>query len=123
MTSKQKEKILIIEDEEAVRELLKHKISNEGYHCEVASDAKEALNKLLNNTIELVIMDIKMPGKSGMDFLPEIRERFPDVLVIMITVISDIHTAIECIRLGAFDYLTKPFILDEVVLSVKRGMG
>jgi len=121
MTTKQR-KILIIDDEEAVRELLKHRISNEGYHCEVASDAKEALNKLLNNTIELVIMDIKMPGKSGMDFLLEIRQRFPDVLIIMITVISDIHTAIECIRRGAYDYLTKPFILDEVVLSVKRGM-
>jgi len=121
MTEKQKT-ILIVDDEEVIRRLLHQKLSGEGYHCEEAGSAEQALDRLRSNTIELVILDIKMPGKSGIELLPEIEAGYPDTAVIMATAITDTSTAIQCMKQGAYDYLTKPFDLDEVILSVVRAL-
>jgi PAS domain S-box-containing protein len=121
MTDKQ-ERILIVDDEESVRRIIHRKLSSEGYHCHEAASAEQALNELKKNPIELVILDIKMPGKSGLQFLPEIREHSPDTAVIMATGITDSHTAIQCMRQGAYDFVTKPFNLDELVMSVERAL-
>ena len=121
MTEKQKT-ILIVDDEEVIRRLLHQKLSGEGYRCEEAGSAKQALDRLRSNTIELVILDIKMPGKSGIELLPEIEAGYPDTAVIMATAITDTSTAIQCMKQGAYDYLTKPFDLDEVILSVVRAL-
>lgn len=118
----QQGKILIVDDEEVVRKIIHRKLSMEGYHCLEAANADQALDKLKRNSIELAILDIKMPGKSGIELLPEIREHYPDTAVIMATVITDTHTAIQCMRQGAVDYVTKPLNLDEVVLSVDRAL-
>jgi putative two-component system response regulator len=114
--------ILIVDDEEMIRRLLNQRLSAEGYHCQQAANAGQALEKLRGGSIELVILDIKMPGKSGVELLPEIKAKYPDTAVIMATAISDASTAINCMKDGAYDYITKPFNLDEVGLSVGRAL-
>jgi len=121
MTTKQ-ERILIVDDEEAIRRLLHQKLSTEGYRCEEAGNADQALDELKSSPIALVILDIKMPGKSGIELLPEIKASYPDTAVIMATAIADTSIAIQCMKEGAYDYITKPFNLDEVVLSVDRAL-
>ncbi len=121
MTTKQ-EKILIVDDEEVLRRLLRRELSGKGYLCQEAGSAGEAMVKLKSSPIELVLLDIMMPGKSGTELLPEIRASFPDTAVIMVTAITDTHIAVQCMRVGAYDYLTKPFNLDEVTLSVGRAL-
>ena len=117
MTEKQ-EGIPIVDDEEAIRRLLHQKLSSEGYQCQQAGNAEQALNKLRNNAIDLVILDIRMPGKSGIELLPEIKASYPDTAVVMATATTDTNIAIQCMKQGAYDYITKPFNLDEVILSV-----
>jgi len=114
--------VLIVDDEGIIRRLLYQKLSGEGYQCQEADGSAQALDKLRNNTIALVILDIRMPGKSGVELLPEIKVSYPDVAVIMATAITDTSVAIQCMKQGAYDYLTKPFNLDEVVLSVDRAL-
>ena len=114
--------ILLVDDEELIRRLLYQKLSAEGYRCEQAANAEQALVKLKEDSIELVILDIKMPGKSGVEFLPEIKAKYPDTAVIMATAISDANVAINCMKAGAYDYVNKPFNLDEVSFSVRRAL-
>ena len=114
--------ILIVDDEKDVRKLLHQRLKSESYHCEEAGNADEALTYLGDSSTDLVLLDIKMPGKSGLELLPEIKERYRDVAVIMVTVVNDINTAIQSIRQGAYDYITKPFNLDVVVHSVKKAI-
>ncbi len=114
--------ILVVDDEALIRKLLMQKLSGEGYQCQEASNAAQALEKLNNNPIGLVVLDVMMPGKSGIQLLPEIKAAYPDTAVIMATATNDIYVAIECMKQGAYDYITKPFDLDDVVLSVGRAL-
>ncbi len=122
MTTKQQHKVLIVDDEAVIRKILQQRLSSEGYHCEEARSAAEALESLANDPADLVVLDIKMPGKSGVELLPEIKLKYPDTVVIMATAIMDTTTAIKCIREGAYDYVVKPFNLDEVALSADRAL-
>jgi putative two-component system response regulator len=115
-------RILIVDDEAAVRQLLSRRVAREGYRCEEASTGDEALIKIKSNPVQLVILDIKMPGRSGIELLPEIKAAHPDIAVIMATAITDTSTAIQCMKQGAYDYITKPFNLDGVVLSIERAL-
>ena len=121
MTSRQ-ESILVVDDEKTIRRLLHQKLSSEGYQCQEATNAEQALEKLKNNLISLVVLDIKMPGKSGIELLPEIKAVHPNTAVVMATATTDINTAIQCMKQGAYDYITKPFDLDDVLLSVDRAL-
>jgi putative nucleotidyltransferase with HDIG domain len=121
MTAKQEE-TLIVDDEAMIRRLLHQKLSAEGYRCEQAANAEQALEKLKEDSIELVILDIRMPGKSGLELLSEIKAKYPDMAVVMATAIDDASTAINCMKTGAYDYVTKPFNLDEVSFSVRRAL-
>jgi cyclic di-GMP phosphodiesterase len=115
--------LLIVDDEQVIREVLTEKLTSSGYRCDVAGNSNEALKKLGNgHSISLVLSDIDMPGQNGISLLKEIKGRNPEVDVIMVTGVVDVDTAIESIRLGASDYLTKPFNLDEVVLTVERTL-
>ena len=116
----EREGILIVDDEEIIRRFLHRKLSRVGYQCEEAGSAEQALEKLRSNTAELVILDIKMPGKWGHELLPEIRASYPDTAVIMATVVAETSITIQCMKEGAQDYIPKPFNLEEVVLSVGR---
>jgi putative two-component system response regulator len=121
MAEKQ-EVILIVDDEEIVRRVLSQKVEGAGYRWEQASTAYAALAKIKSTPVQLVILDIKMPGESGLELLAEIKAAHPDIAVIMATAVIDINTAIECLKQGAYDYITKPFNLDEVVLSIERAL-
>ncbi len=118
----EQESILIVDDEVAIRRLLNRKLSAEGYQCQEAGDAEQALDKLRKKPVGLVVLDINMPGKSGTELLPEIKAGFPDTAVVMATAASDTNIAIQCMKQGAYDYIIKPFNLDDVILSVDRAL-
>ncbi|KTB48520.1 HD domain-containing phosphohydrolase [Dehalogenimonas alkenigignens] len=118
-----KETVLIVDDEQIVRRLLHQKLANDGYGCVEAGSVDDALNVLsVNREIALVVSDMKMPGKSGMDLLAEVKANYPDTAVIIATAVNETATAIECMKQGAYDYLTKPFKLDEVTFSIWRAL-
>ena len=114
--------ILVVDDHEPMLKLLRVNLSLEGYHVVTAPDGISALELLEEYEPELVILDIMMPGKSGVELVPEIKLRYPDTAVIMATAVTDINTAIRCMKQGAYDYFTKPYNLDEVVLGVDRAL-
>ena len=118
----QQETLLVVDDEPAIRSLLRQKLSGEGYRCKEANDAEQTLSRLETSPIALVILDIKMPGKSGIELLPEIKSAYPDTVVIMATAVNDISVAIQCLKQGADDYICKPFNLEELSLAVQRAL-
>jgi len=121
--AKEQPVILVVDDEEIVRRVLSEKLGVVGYQWEQAGTADEALDVIKSTAVQLAILDIKMPGKSGVELLSEIRASYPDIAVIMATAVIDMNIAIECLRQGAYDYITKPFNLDEVMLSVERALA
>jgi DNA-binding response OmpR family regulator len=114
--------ILIVDDEEAIRGILCRKLETDGYNCEVAADGKEALWKAFMKDFDLVLMDIKMPGLSGMEALPQLVTNHPDTCVIMMTAVVDTETAVQAMKLGACDYVTKPFDLDDLGMRVQKAL-
>ncbi|MCP2605065.1 response regulator [Candidatus Aminicenantes bacterium AH-873-B07] len=118
-----KEKILIIEDNENTRELVKEILSNEGFQCKTACNGTEGLSIFnLENHFSAVLVDIRMPGKSGLEVLDEIKKDAPDTAVIIISGITDINIAIDCMKKGADGYITKPFRLKELISIVKKAI-
>jgi DNA-binding response OmpR family regulator len=118
----QQERILIVDDEPATRKLITRRLSEEGYQCEEADSAAQVLDRLRSSKTELVILDIRMPGKSGIELLPEIKASHPDTAVIMVTALVEIASAVQCMKLGAEDYICKPFNVDELALTVERTL-
>jgi len=114
------EHILIVDDEEMIRDLLSSALLQEGYNCFQAANVDAAFGILGEHSVDLVISDIMMPGRSGVDLLRDLKTVDPDIAVLMITGLSDTNTALECIHLGADDYITKPFGISRVVLTVKN---
>jgi putative two-component system response regulator len=114
--------ILIVDDEQVVRRLLRSSLSSNGYTCLEAGSVEEALAHLKNHSVDLALLDITMPGKSGIELLTEVIASYPDTAVIMITAVSNSDTAIDCMRQGAYDYITKPFNPNEVVLRTKQAL-
>src|SRR4051812_31660192 len=109
------EKILIVDDEKMIRELLSSALSQEKYYCLLAANVEEALAILADQQIDMVISDIMMPGRSGVDLLRDLKKVDNDIAVLMITGLTDMTTAMECIHLGADDYIAKPFSIGRVV--------
>lgn len=120
--AREREKILIVDDEDSIRKLVLKKLSGEGYQCQEAGSAEQALDRLTSEPVGLVLLDVKMPGKSGIELLPELKARFPDTAVIMATATTDISVAIECMKQGAYDYITKPFDMEDILHSVRRAL-
>ena len=112
--------ILIVDDEEMIRDLLSSALEQEDYICLQASNVDEAFGILGKEPIDLVISDIMMPGRSGVELLRDLKKVSPEIAVLMITGLSDMNTAMECVHLGADDYVTKPFGINRVVLTVKN---
>jgi putative nucleotidyltransferase with HDIG domain len=116
-----KEKILVIDDElmarYAVQQVLKDR-----YNISMAAGGKEGLDFMAQNTVDLVVLDIKMPDMDGVTVLREIKKRYPDTEVVLLTAYAGIETAQSALRLGALDYLTKPFDKDDVINVVERGL-
>ena len=114
--------ILIVDDEEAIRGILSRKLESDGYNYEVAADGKEALWKAFMKDFDLVLMDIKMPGISGLEALSQLVTNHPDTCVIMMTAVVDTETAVQAMKLGAYDYVTKPFDLDDLGMRVDKAL-
>jgi len=115
-------RILVVDDEQAIRDVLSESLSESGYVCDIASDGSEALEKVRADSFSLVVSDIDMPHMDGVTLLQEIKKLKPDTEIIMLTGVVDMETAINSIRLGATDYLTKPFNLAEVRVTVERAL-
>jgi len=114
--------LLIVDDETGIRNILRRKLSQQGYQCKEAATAEKALDVLAASPIDLVILDIRLPDKSGTELLPKIKAAYPDLAVVMATAVSKVDIATKCLRQGADDYICKPFKLEEVVLSVQRAL-
>lgn len=112
--------ILVVDDEENVSKLLSKVLLKDGYNVYTAANGREALGVIERQRVDIVITDIKMPEMSGIDLLNTIKSIDEDINVIMITAYATIQTAVDALRAGASDYITKPFNLDEVLLSVKK---
>src|SRR4029450_6546549 len=116
-----KTRILIVDDEREITEILADLLSLE-YDCTVAGSAEEALVWHRDRAYELVISDITMPGMSGLEMLPQLKSMSPNTVVVMISGMQTVESAIGALRLGAFDYLMKPFDLRQVEAVVKRAL-
>src|SRR5215813_1030903 len=117
-----KPRILIIDDEEQIRSLLID-VLGDTYQCSDAGSAEEALAALANTTFDLVISDIDMGGMSGLELVPRVHSLSPDTVVVMVSGNQDIEFAIRALRVGAFDYITKPIDLRHVEASVERALN
>jgi putative two-component system response regulator len=122
ITTSGRSKILVVDDEPIVRRTIRKGLSTAGYECSEANNSVETLNRIKDNNPDLVILDIMMPGKSGRELLPEIISSHPGVGVIMSTAVIDPKTIIECMKLGAQDYITKPFEVQEIIASVEKAL-
>jgi len=118
-----KDKVLVVDDEELIRISLGKALQNVGYEVIEAGSGTEAWKILKEQLIDLAILDLIMPGMGGFDLLKNLKKEFPDIQVMVITAFSSIETAIQSIRLGAFDYLSKPFNLDEVIIKVGKALA
>lgn len=114
--------VLVIDDEPDICQLMQRILEMAGYEVITASDAAQALPLVAQRNPALALLDIKMPGKSGMDVFQELRTSYPDTGVIMSTAVSDINIAINILRDGALDYLVKPFNVNELVVSVAGAL-
>jgi DNA-binding NtrC family response regulator len=114
-------KILVVDDDDAIRDTLFELLSEE-YLCQTAETAEKAFARLEADSYDVVLTDISMPGLSGLELLGHIRQKFPNTPVIMISGIGDQDHAQGLIKLGAFDFLLKPFSLEVVEKSVQRAV-
>jgi signal transduction histidine kinase len=122
MTTPNNGHILVVDDEQSAREYVVNTLSTEKYHCEAASNAEQALQKLAQNSFDLAVLDISMPGKSGIELASEIMNTYPDTAVIIATIVSEIDVAIQCMKYGATDYLVKPFDSEKLVSSIASAL-
>lgn len=117
-----KSRILIADDEASLREFLEIFLKKEGYEVQRAKNGKEALDLIKKRNFDLVISDLKMPGLSGIELLKAAQLEKRDLLFIMITAFGSTESAVEAMKLGAYDYICKPFKLDEIRLIIKQAL-
>ncbi len=116
-------RILIVDDEPYICDILSRWLGGEGYQCEIATNAEEAWKLLEHGSFSLAVCDIKMPGKSGIELLTRVKGRFAhELAVIMVTGVDDRETAIQALELGAYGYVVKPFERNEVVINVVNAL-
>jgi putative nucleotidyltransferase with HDIG domain len=118
----QKARVLVVDDEAAVREVTARILRKQDYEVETAADAAAALELLARQGFALALVDIRMPGDSGLELLDEVQRSFPAVAVVMTTAVSDVHTAVDCLRRGASDYLVKPVATEVLEIMVERAL-
>ena len=115
-------RILVVDDEPGMREFLEIMLQKDGYSVETAADGPEAIDKIEQSLFDLAIVDIQMPVLNGIEVLKKVSEKSPDTTVIMVTAYASHETAIEAMKLGAYDYITKPFKIDEIKLVIKKAL-
>jgi DNA-binding NtrC family response regulator len=115
-----KNRILVVDDEEALRMVLSSELEGEGYKVKSAADGREAISILTSNEFDLVLLDIKMPNVDGFEVLKFSKERWPNTKIVMLTGFADLKNAIESKKLGAEDFISKPYDLVDLLTTVER---
>ncbi len=115
-------RVLVVDDEPRLRQLVVRIMTRDGFECRDAADGAAALEVMAEWPAPLVLSDLRMPGVGGVDLLRAIRERHPGTAVVIITAVADVEVAVQCLAMGAMDYLTKPFHLEEVRARVRQAL-
>jgi len=116
------DKILIVDDEPKIRKLCSEALRRAGYEVSVAKDAKTALNIIDKKPFDLILLDIVMPEIDGLELLKLIKKKQEDLIVIMITGYASIETSVKAKKSGAYDYIKKPFSINEIRSTVKKAL-
>ncbi|MBI5467516.1 MAG: sigma-54-dependent Fis family transcriptional regulator [Deltaproteobacteria bacterium] len=114
-------RIMVIDDEDSMRHMLSVILKREGYDAVAYAEAAKAIEAVDSNDFDFILCDIKMPGMNGLEFLKALKEKDGSHTVIMMSAYGTIDTAVECMKLGAYDYISKPFKADEIILTVKKA--
>jgi two-component system, NtrC family, response regulator PilR len=117
-----KSKILVVDDEVSIREFLDIMLKKEGYEVTLAEDGQKAKDLLAKKSFEMVISDLQMPNVTGLELLKFVKDNYPETVFMMITAFGTTETAVEAMKMGAYDYITKPFKLDEVRLNISNAL-
>jgi response regulator RpfG family c-di-GMP phosphodiesterase len=115
-------RILVVDDEMVIRQILADFLSMEGYQVEIAEDGQEALERLAAAPFDILISDMKMPRMGGIELIETVKQREIDVLTVIMTAYGTVETAIDAMKKGAYDFLLKPFKMEEVIRVVQRGL-
>lgn len=123
-----KRKVLVVDDEDPLRSLLASELETEGFDVQDAGDGEEAIELIRakgdqNDMFDVVLVDIKMPKVDGFGVLKYVKANNPETKVIMVTAYADSQKAIASLRLGASDFISKPYDLEEILTSIRRAMG
>ncbi|HEX7548867.1 MAG TPA: sigma-54 dependent transcriptional regulator [Candidatus Methylomirabilis sp.] len=116
------ERILVVDDEEQMRDLLAKVLERKGFQTSVCGDGTEALAFLEKEPVDLVVTDVRMPGLGGMEALRAVKELNPDIVVIIMTAFGSIDQAVQAVKEGAYDYINKPFKIDEMLLTIEKAL-
>lgn len=117
-----KSRILVVDDEESIREFLEIMLKKEGYEITLAEDGQKAIDLLAKKSFDMIISDLQMPNVTGIELLKHVRDSYPDIVFMMITAFGTTETAVDAMKMGAYDYLTKPFKIDEVRLNIANAL-
>jgi DNA-binding NtrC family response regulator len=115
-------RILVVDDDESLRWVTQAQLQQSGYQVDAAANGKEALARIQETPPDLVIADLMMPGMSGVELLRNIRADYPEIIVILVTAFGTVENAVEAMKAGAYDYITKPVNMEELRLVVDRGL-
>ncbi len=115
-------KILVVDDEHLIRWSLEQNLKKQGYEVATAASGEDALKFLKEETPDLMLLDIQLPGINGIDVLERVKEMEEDIIVIMVTALGVLETAVKAMRMGAYDYINKPFNLDELAIVIKKAL-
>jgi two-component system response regulator PilR (NtrC family) len=117
-----KPRILVVDDEESIREFLEIMLKKEGYEVTCAEDGLKAKDLLAKRSFDMVISDLQMPNMTGIELLKHVKESYPDLTFMLITAFGTTESAVEAMKMGAYDYLTKPFKIDEVRINIQNAL-
>ncbi len=117
-----KHKILVVDDEHLIRWSLEQNLNKQGYEVVTAGSGEDALKAIRDEAPDLVLLDIQLPGINGLDVLEKAKEIDEEIIVIMITALGVLETAVKAMRMGAYDYISKPFNLDELAITIKKAL-
>ena len=117
-----KSRILVVDDEDSIREFLEIMLKKENYEVTTAEDGLRAKEILAKKSFDMVISDMQMPNMTGIELLKHVKESYPDLVFMMITAFGTTETAVDAMKMGAYDYVTKPFKIDEVRLNIANAL-
>jgi DNA-binding NtrC family response regulator len=116
-------RLLVVDDEEALRTVLSSELTTEGYDVRAAADGQEAISELEKGAFDLILLDIKMPRMNGFEVLKYVKEKHPRTKVVMLTGFADLKNALESKKLGAEDFVSKPYDLVDLLTTIERVLN